>query len=212
MLSAVALLAVGCGSGEASKSAPAIIKDAQAAATAATSVHVHGAVSVQGQAAPVDLRIATNGAIGTATFGGASVSLIRVDGNLYVKGAQQLFGSFLGASAAAKAGDHWVQISTSLPQLAQLANLTAMNQLVPQLLTPSVTAAKHGMRTISGSSTIVVSGFGTDGTGSLFVAASGRNYPVQLSIGNATLSFSDWGKPVSVAAPTDVVPLTALTG
>lgn len=207
-------IVVGCGSsaGEASKSPATIATDARAAADAASSVHVKGSISAQGQAVPVDLRITATGAVGTGSFGGATVQLIRSGSNIYVRGAQQVFGSFLGARAAAKADDHWIEIPASLPQLAQLADLTGKSSLLQTLLTSTKPAAKHGTRVINGVTAVAISGFGSDGSGQLLVATSGKPYPVQLAAAGSTLTFSDWNSPVTVSAPTDVVPLTALTG
>lgn len=211
---AVSLVLVACGgsSGEASKSAATILSDANHAASAATSVHVQGTVSAQGQNVPIDLRIGPAGAVGTGSFLGTNVDIIRVGDNIYVRGAAKVLGGFLGPQVATKVANHWVEIPVSMPQLAQFAGLADKKQLVDQLLTAGKTPSKAGTRTVNGQKVIALKGFGTDGTSTLLVAASGTPYPVQLVGSGGTLTFSDWNSTVNVTKPTDVVALATLTG
>ena len=205
---------VACGggsSGEASKSATQILQDATAAATAASSVHVAGTVAAQGQSVPVDVSIGTQGAVGSSSFSGSKVQLVRVGQNIYVKGAAQLIGGFLGPSAAAKLDDHWLLIPASLPQLAQLSGVTDKSKLLSDALATSG-AQKAGTRTVGGKKTIALSGFGADGKSTLLVAATGTPYPVELISAAGTLTFSDWNAAVNPQTPTDVVSLASLTG
>lgn len=204
----------GCGgsSGESSKSARQIADDASRAASSATSLHVAGTASAQGQQVPVDVRIARSGATGTGSFGGANVQIVRVGDNIYVRGAQRVLGSFLGPAAAKKIDDHWVQIPASMPQLQQFAALTDLKQIPAQLFTPSGNVSKAGTRTVNGKKAVALKGYGPDGSSTLLVAADGTPYPLQLVSSGGTLTFSDWNAPVSVQTPTDVVPLTSLTG
>jgi len=209
-----ALLLAGCGGGggEASKSAHDIAVDATAAATAAGSVHVTGTASAQGQNVPVDVRLSKDGAVGTGSFGGATVQLVRIGDSLYVRGADQVLGSFLGAAAAKKIDGHWVEIPASMPQLQQFLGMTDFSDLVTKTLAPVGTPTKAGMRTVGASKAIALKGFGSDGSSTLVVATTGKAYPLQLVSGSGTLTFSDWGTSVTVQKPTDIVPLSTLTG
>jgi hypothetical protein len=204
----------GCGGagGESSKSATQIVADASAAASGAGTVHVTGTTSAQGQKVPVDVRLTKAGAVGTGSFAGTTVQIIRVGDSLYVRGAQQVLGGFLGAAAAKKIDGHWVEIPASMPQLAQFLGMTAFSDLVEKTLKPTGTPTKAGTRTVDGKKAIAVKGFGTDGSSTLVVAASGTPYPLQLVSADGTLSFRDWGTTVTVTKPTDVVPLASLTG
>ena len=161
---------------------------------------------------PVDVRISGSGATGTGSFGGANVQIVRVGDNIYVRGAQQVLGSFLGPAAMKKIDDHWVQIPAAMPQLQQFAALTDLKQLPGQLFSPSGTVTKAGTRTLGGSKAVALKGYGQDGSSTLLVATSGTPYPLQLQSSGGTLTFSEWNAPVSVQVPTDVVPLTSLTG
>jgi hypothetical protein len=211
---AVLTIASGCGGsgGEASRSAAQIADDASRAAAAATSVHIAGTASAQGQQVPVDVRLSTAGAVGTGSFGGTTVQIVRIGDNIYVRGAQQVLGSFLGAAAARKIDDHWVQIPAAMPQLQQFAALTDLKQLPTQLFKPAGTVTKAGTRTVNGTKAIALKGYGSDGSATLVVATSGTPYPLQLISSGGTLTFSEWNAPVSVQKPSDVVPLTSLTG
>jgi hypothetical protein len=207
----VGLAGCGGGGGEASKSAAQIAKDAANAAAAATSVHISGTAAAQGQKVPVDIRMSKAGAVGTGSFAGTTVQLVRVGANLYVKGAQDVLGTFLGAAAKQKADGHWVEIPVSLPQLEQLSAATDFSTF-PTTFKATGTPTKTGTRTVDGKKVVALKGFGPDGAATLLVAATGTPYPVQLITSDGTLTFSDWDAPVSVQKPTDVVPLSSLTG
>ena len=211
---AATVTVAGCGgsSGESSKSASTIASDASHAAAAASSMHVQGTVSAQGQNVPIDLHIGPNGAVGTGSFAGTKVDIIRSGGNIYIRGAAQVLGGFLGARAAARVDNHWVEIPVSLPQLSQFAGLTDKKQLVNDVLTSTKTPSKAGTRTVDGKKVVAVTGFGSDGTSTLLVANSGTAYPVQLVSPSGALTFSEWNAPVTVQAPSDVVTLADLTG
>lgn len=212
----IGFVTAGCGggsSGEASKSAQQVVSDASHAAAAASTVHVVGTATVQGQQVPVDLRLTADGSgVGTSQFAGTRVDLVRKGDSVYVRGAQKVFAAFLGAKAAAVIDGHWVQISTSLPQLQQFASTTDMKALVRQALTPSKTPGKTGTQTVDGRKVVAVSGFGTDGSGTLLVAASGTPYPVRMVTRDGVLNFRDWNQTVQVTVPTDVVPLSRVAG
>lgn len=206
------VLAAACGGsgGEASKSASQILTDAQNAANAATSVHLVGSVDVNGQGTPLDMKVSQNGATGTSTFAGTKVQVIRAGTNLYIRGAQDILGSFLGPKAKAAIDDKWVQIPTSIPQLESFAAATNMKTLLTQSLTPHGTVTKSGTRTVGGQKAIVLKGFGTDGQGQLLVAAKGTPYPVEFDGSQGTVTFSDWNTPVNTQPPSDSISLTTL--
>lgn len=213
-LAGAALLLAGCGGGggEASKSARDIAADATAAASASGSVHVTGTAAAQGQTVPVDVRLSKNGAVGTGSFAGTTVQLVRIGDSLYVRGADKVLGSFLGAAAAQKIDGHWVEIPASMPQLQQFLGLTDFSDLVTKTLAPGGTPAKAGSRTVARRKAVALTGFGSDGSSTLVVATSGTPYPLQLVSTSGTLTFADWGTSVTVQKPTDVVPLSSLTG
>jgi hypothetical protein len=211
MAGALALSGCGGGGGEAAKSAATIAADARRAATAASSLHVAGTAAVQGQQVPIDLRLGPGGTVGTGSFLGTTVQIIRVRDSVYVRGAAKVLGGFLGPKVAARIGNHWLQIPAALPQLAQFAGLTDKQHLVDQVLAAGRAPTKAATRTVTGQRVIPLAGFGADGSGTLDVAAKGTPYPVQLAVGGGTLTFSGWNSPVVVAAPTDVVALSDVT-
>ena len=209
----IAAVATSCGGSNGQSASPRQLADnAKQAASTATSVHVAGIASAQGQQVPVDVHISGAGAVGTGSFGGATVQIIRIGDNIYVRGAKQVLGSFLGPAAAKKIDDHWVQIPASMPQLQQFTALTDLKQLPAQLFTPTGTVTKTGARTVDGKKGVALKGYGTDGSSTLVVAATGTAYPLQLITSGGTLTVSDWNAPVAVQKPGDVVPLTSLTG
>lgn len=209
------LLVAGCSGGgqqEAAKPAAQVLADAQAAATAAGTVHVQGTVPAQGESVPVDLSVGPQGATGTGSFAGTTVQLIRTGDSIYVRGAEKVLGRFLGPAAEAKAAGHWVQVPVTLPQLSQLAGLTDYRVLVPQLLLAGPGLKKDGTRTVRGRKVVVLSGLGASGKATLLVAATGTPYPVERAEGSNSVTLSRWKEPVPVAAPGNAVPLSALLG
>ena len=212
-LAAVALLA-GCGgsggaksNGEAAKTADQIVADAQAAALAASSVHVSGSA---GTALVVNLHlVAGKGGEGTMTANGLSFDIIRIDGFAYFKGDATFWHQFGGAAAATLFKGRWLKAPAASGRLASLTPLTDIAKLFTAIL------ASHGTLTVGKETTIggqpAIGIVDTSQGGTLYVATTGKPYPVALrKNGSGAITFDEWDKPVTLKAPSDAVDISQL--
>lgn len=218
-LSVIALGAcaiAGCGSsstnGVQSKSPTAIIAEAQKAAEGAKSVKVAGSVASGGTKLTLDLQIVQGqGAKGTISEGPLSFELIRVGGSVYIKGSAAFYQHFAGSEAAKLLQGRWLQAPATSGEFATLGGLTDMHQLLGTVLGQHGSLAKGGTSTVDGKKVVIVKD--TSRGGALYVATTGKPYPVQISKTGATggkVTFSEWDAPVTIAAPTGAIDITKL--
>lgn len=185
----VALLASACGSsgstpprpaGEASKTADQIVADAQAALSAATSVHLLMTGQASDGTQSFDLEITRSGLKGTLTDAGVTANLIVVGGNSYVQG-QAFFAKSAGAQAAAVIGNRWVE----MPQGTDLglSGLADPRTLAICMVAGHGTLTKGTTSTFDGTPTIAVLDKGNapgDAPGTMEVASTGPAYPLHF--------------------------------
>jgi len=210
-----ALAVAGCGggsssNGEAKKPAAQVVADAKKAALAASSVHVTGAGSDNGQPLKLDLTIGRSGAKGHIVESGASFDLVRVGDTVYVKGDDAFLKKFAGAAAATLFHDRWLKGSINDAQLGALAPLTDLGQFFGGVLDQHGVLTNKGETTRHGAKVVEIRD-STQG-GSLFVAATGDPYPVALAGGGqqGDVEFADWNVDAEIAAPKNAVDLRAL--
>jgi hypothetical protein len=204
-LLAVAALAAGCGSskpkpasGEVSKPASQILKDAQRAASTARSVHVVGHGSQQGQTIGLDLSISLyNGASGSFRLFGGSVTVLRIGPHLYIRGDSAFWRHF---GSNPRLAGRWVVVPSSASAFQGLTGLMSMSGISSKLAIPGK-ITKEGVRTFRGQKVIVLRDPSEKGT--FYVAATGRPYPVALVGGTSSveITFDHWNKPVTVPSP-----------
>jgi hypothetical protein len=215
-LAATAAVLAGCGggsssNGEASKSASAILADAKKAALDAGSARVTGTIHDSGQTIGLDLKITTAGGGGTMTIQGSKLDIVRIAKNVYIR-APSSFYEKVGAGKAAGQllNGRWLKAPASTPDFADLASLTDMNAFVSQALKPEGTISKGGETTIDGQKAIALKS--SEG-GSLYVAETGKPYPIEFKGGggsSGTLKLSDWGSVSAPAAPKNAIDIGAL--
>lgn len=203
------------GNGEAGKPAKQVLADSKSAAQAAKSVHLAGHVVSGGQNVGIDLTIAgTEGSKGTMTLGGLGISLVRVGPKVYIRGTDAFWRHFGGGAAVALLHGRWLSGSSTTGQLASIGDLTTLPKLFGQLTPNGTTLTNKGVTTYRGRQ--VVELHDTAKNGNLYVAATGKPYPVALVIpkgadrGNVT--FDRWNQTVTVTAPKNAIDLSALTG
>ena len=205
----------GCGgsgsNGEASKSASTILADARRAALAADSVRVAGTIRDAGQAIGLDLTVAKGNGGGTMTIQGSKVDVVRVGDTAYIR-ARADFYSRVGATPAAGRllAGKWLKLPTSTPNFAQLVQFTDLNAFVTQALKSDGTVTKGAEKTVGGQKAIELK---SSRGGSLFVAASGKPYPIEFVGGgtaSGTVTLSDWGSAKAPSAPKNAIDINAL--
>jgi hypothetical protein len=217
---AIGVLALaGCGgsssNGVASKSAEEILSTAVTAAKGASSVHLRGSVTSGGKPLALDFQLANSrGATGSMTLNGARAELVLVGGKVYLKGSADFWKLVAGAQGAAAAQllkDRWI-VAPASGEFASLVQITDVNALMTQLSENHGTLTKGAETTVDGQKVIaVVSSKG----GTLYVATTGKPYPVQLSKSGSDggkFSFDKWGASVKLEAPKGAVDLSKITG
>lgn len=207
----------GCGSSSnsnniASKSATEILSESKAAAVSASSVHVSG--SIESGAAPVtiDLNLAAGkGAQGEISENGASFKLILVGGTAYISGSSAFYRSLGGAAAAQLLDGKWLKASATTGEFASFDSLANMRQLIDTTLAAHGVLAKGATSTVNGQQAIAITD--TNKSGTLYVATTGKPYPVAITKGgseNGKITFDKWNQPVTITAPSDSVDLSEL--
>ncbi|HVM57415.1 MAG TPA: hypothetical protein VMT74_08130 [Gaiellaceae bacterium] len=217
LVTAVVLLA-GCGgsssNGEAGKSAAQILTDTKAAALAASSVHYAGTINENGSKLDLDMQLASGkGGKGTITIGGHRIDIVRIGPKVYFKGDEAFYRQFAGATAAKLFAGKWIMAPSTNGNFASFTPLTDMAKLFG-LIKNEGKLAKGAESTVDGQKVIAITS-SKAGTGTLYVATTGKPYPVELagpSSSSGALHFSNWNGTVTLAAPSGAIDLSKLTG
>jgi hypothetical protein len=213
---AVAALA-GCGgssgNGVASKSPSAIVQAAKSAADGASAVHVSGSIVTGSTPITLDLSlVAGKGGRGRLAESGLSFELIELDGTIYISGSRAFYSHFAGAAAAQLLQGKWLKAPASSASFGGISSLTELRKLLDAALaTSDKTLVAAGTGTVNGQAVVGVKD--TAQGGILYVATAGPAYPVEIAKGGkggGTITFSEWNKPVTLAAPANVVDIEQL--
>jgi hypothetical protein len=219
---AAALLA-GCGSskketkpnGEASKSPTRVLADAKAAATSASSVHVSGNLVSSGTPITLDLTMVRGtGAKGSASINGLQFDAVRIGDTVYIHGSDDFYKHFAGATVAQLLHGRWIKASTNQPQFRSFAPLTDIGALLTKVSESHGKLANDGQTTYKGQQVVAIRD--TSDNSKLYVAATGKPYPVALVGGrkgqSGTIAFDDWNKAVSLAPPKSAIDISQFGG
>jgi hypothetical protein len=218
VLAVASIALAGCGGGGsssnsvASKSAQDILKQSQQAADAATSVHVSGKLSSSGTPIKLDLNlVAGKGARGEISQNGISFKLILVGNTAYISGSPSFYRS-LGGSAAAQLFDgKWLKASATSGDFASFGQLGDMRKLIDSTLSGHTSVKKGATSSVGAQQAIAITDTAKGGT--LYVATTGQPYPLQISktgSESGTITFDNWNKAISIAAPANAVDLSEL--
>ena len=207
----------GCGGsstsshGVATKSPQAIVAAAQAATAAAKSVRVSGSIVSAGTRISLDLSMAAGrGGRGQMSQDGLSFQMVALNQTVYINGSQGFWRHIGGAAAAQLFDGRWLKAPAN-GQFASIARLANINQLFGQLLGSHGTLAKGKTTTVDGQKVVAI----TDTTkgGTLYVATTGKPYPVEVTKGNSgRVVFDRFNDPVSLAAPPNAIDISQLKG
>jgi hypothetical protein len=199
------------GNGVAAKNPTEIVAATKAAADAATSAHVSGAIVSNGSPITLNLDLASGGGRGQLSLGGLGFELIEAGGTVYIKGSAAFYRHIGGAAAAQLLQGRWLKAPTTTPEFASIASLTDLHRLIDATLANHGTLAKTGTTTVSGQRVVGV----TDQTkgGTLYVATTGKPYPIQIAksgAGGGTVSFDRWNEAVTITPPANAIDITQL--
>jgi hypothetical protein len=218
LLAAMALAACGSsssgggGNGVADKSASDIVKASSDAIQSAKSVHVSGALSDSGQSIKLDLNILSGkGATGSMSQNGLSFKIIAVGKYVYINGSPGFWKHFGGSAAANLFQGKWLKAPSTNSDFASLSSLTDLHKLAQSLLTGHGSLSKGSKSTVNGQKVIAVK----DSQGQLYVATTGKPYPIQIAkAGSASqhVDFDKYNASVSLSAPSKSIDLSQLQG
>ena len=213
--------AIGCGSSSGGSSSPAaatdngesakapdqILSDVNDAVRGAKSVHMSGAVNSDSSDIGFDVMLSSDAAKGTLTLSGNDIKLVRVGDAAYFSGSPEFYKTLGGGDAAANLlQGRWIKIPSTDSRFASFEQFTDKGKLFSSMLQAEGTVTKSGVRTYNGQKVVVLRD--SDGGGHLYIAASGKPYPVAIvSTGDkhGTITFTGWDEPVDVSAPADAI-------
>jgi hypothetical protein len=202
------------GNGIESKTPTEIVAAAKVLADSANSVHVAGSIQSGGSPITLDLHLlASKGGRGQLSENGLSFELIQIHGTVFIKGSPAFYRHVAGPTAAQLLQGRWLKAPASTGNLASLASLTDLHQLMDTTLVQHGTLAKGATTTIAGQKVLAITD--TSNRGTLYVATTGPPYPVAVTkagTSSGRVLFSNWNAPVSVLAPANAIDITQLAG
>jgi hypothetical protein len=184
-----------------------IMTKMDAAASAATSVHVVGKASQ----VSLDLTIGKDGADDTVGVGGPPVEVLRVGTDYYMKGDAAFWTKTANAQVAKVVAGKYVKVTAA--QAADYQSFTNMSDFFTGMLKAGGTVTKGAVTTVDGQRALTLTDT-SDGS-LLFVALDGPPLPLKSSKSGSdggSVTFSAWNQPVTVSAPAaaDVIDMAAL--
>jgi hypothetical protein len=219
MLGLLAAMLAGCGGGSssssengvASKSPADIVAAAKAAADAAASVHLAGAVN-EGTPLSLDLELLSGkGGRGRITQNGLSFELVTFAGTVYIKGSPEFYRHIGGPAAAQLFQGKWLKAPASSGEFASITSLTDLRKLLDTTLASHGTLANGGTATVKGQKAVVVKDVSKGGR--LYVATTGTPFPLEIARGGASggsIVFDRWNQAVTITPPLNAINITQL--
>lgn len=208
----------GCGgsgassNGLESKSPEQILTAAKEAASKAASVHVSGSIINEKKPISLDMElVAGKGAKGHLALEGLGFDIVEVEKAFYMKGSTAFYEKVAGASAAQLLQGKWLKVPTTGGEFASLAQLTNLSRLIDATLGSHGKLVKGSTSAVEGQKAVSV----TDTTkgGTLYVAATGAAYPLEIAKAGSDagkVTFNRWNQPVSLSAPSGAINIDQL--
>jgi hypothetical protein len=163
----------------------------------------------------LDLSLASDkGATGQVSQNGSTFRIIIDAGTAYISGSDAFYRKLGGSAAAQLLAGKWLKVSTSTPEFASFSSLTNMRKLLDTVLVGHGKLEKgptHPTTTIGGRQAVAVKD--TTRGGTLYVATTGKPYPLQISKTGSeagTIRFDRWDEPVTITPPASSVNLSEL--
>ena len=208
----------GCGSssssgGIASQPPQTILNESLAAANSLKSVHASGTINSGGQHIMLDMTLVGGlGGKGQITLNGLTFQLVGINKYAYMQAPPSVWQKAGAPAAAAQLlQGKWLR-TPATGQFASIAKLTDIRQLFNQLLTQhGKKLTSGGTSTVAGQKVVAVNGQ----NGSLYVATSGKPYPIRLvKTGSdaGQLDFDRFNQSTTLTAPTNTIDLPQVSG
>ena len=216
----VALTLAACGSGSAagngvaSRTPDAIVTQATKAIDGASSVRVSGAVADGSSKGTIKLDlnlVAGRGATGSISENGLSFRLITIGDNAYVNGSPDFWRQFGGSAAVKRLQGRWLHAPADTGPFQSFASLTNLHTLLAGLLSGHGALTKGAASTLRGQKVVALND--ASGRGTLYVATTGKPYPVRIlkrGSSGGQLDFGRFDRPVTLAPPHHPIDSTTL--
>jgi hypothetical protein len=175
-------------------------------------VHVSGSIVSARTPITLDMDLlASGGGRGRISENGLGFELIETGGTVYIKGSPEFYRRVAGAAAAQLLQGKWLKAPATNPEFGSISSLTDLRKLIDTTLSSHGTLAKGATTTINGQKVVAV----TDTTkgGTLYVAASGKPYPIEIARSGASsdkVTFGRWNEPVSLTPPANAIDIARL--
>jgi hypothetical protein len=215
----LALALAGCGSSSSSgngvpaKSPPEIVAAARAAVAGAATVHVSGSIVSERKPISLDMElVAGKGGKGHISVQGLRVDLIAVEKAVYVNGSRSLYARLVGPAAASVLQGRWLKVPATSGSFASLSAVTDLTSLVDTTLANHGNLTSAPARVIDGKPAVGVTDPSRGGT--LYVAATGEPYPLEISKSGTAgrIVFDRWNQSVTLTPPADPININELSG
>lgn len=171
-----------------------LLKDIAAALRDASSVHVSGTATQQGQTIGLDLSMTRSGLSGQASLGGIDVTVLTTGGSTYIKVNAAILRSAHAPSTACKlfCGKYLkaTAAESGLTSLSMSSLMTSMSRSITS--TPVAKITFGGTVLFNGVPAWVLE---QPGQGTAYVAATGQHYLLRLvglQRGGGTMNFTQW--------------------
>jgi hypothetical protein len=199
--------------GQASKPPAQVLANARTAAASASSAHVSGSVRSSGTPITLDLSTARGkGAKGSMSTNGLGFDLIRIGDTVYIRGSDAFYKHFAGAAVAQLIHGKWLKAPVTHGRFHSLEPLTDLDLLLAGISSHHGKLVNDGATTYKGAKVVALRD--TSDNSKLFVAATGKPYPVAIVGGGngkaGTITFGDWNKHVSLTAPSGAIDISQL--
>jgi len=191
-----------------SEPADEIALKSQAAAAAATSVHVQGVWRIQSAEFRIDLRLKRDGGAGTVITSDSTIELLRVGDELFVRGDERLYQGRDGRGGAdveqsAKLlRDKFVKVPPEDPSFARLAGFTRMQDMITDLIRLDGKLRKDGREKVRDVDTLKIAADRGRG-GEIRVALDGPPFPMKYipAPNSGSLELFEYDKDFTLTLP-----------
>jgi hypothetical protein len=200
------------GNGVASKSADQILAASTGAVQNIKTVHVSGSVVSGG--APISLNldlVSGQGARGQMSQNGMSFQLVVAGDYIYINAGPAFWRHIGGTAAAQLLQGRWLKAPADRPDFASLSSLTNLHRLLNALLNSHAKLTKGATGTVNGQKVVALTD--TTNHGTLYVAATGKAYPVEIVKAGASggrITFGRYNETVTLTAPANAIDISKL--
>ncbi|MGO9752218.1 MAG: hypothetical protein ACLP22_12065 [Solirubrobacteraceae bacterium] len=197
--------------GVAAKPPDAIVTAASNALHGVSTVHVSGAFVSSGVPTALNLYLVSGkGGRGSMSQNGLSFQLVTAGNEVYINASPAFWRHFGGAAAATLFRGRWLK-APATGQFSSLSSLTNLGELFDKLLGQHGTLTKGAVKTVDGQTVVPVTD--TTNGGTLYVATTGKPYPVEIvktGSGAGRIDFSAYDQPVQLTVPASSIDISQL--